>query len=175
MKKANSPKGNNNIFITGFMGSGKTTVGKVLAKKLNRKFIDLDEAIEDFMDKKIYEIIEKFGEDYFRKIENQQLALACKEKETVIALGGGSLIAPKNQYQIRRSGSLVHLWANESTLMSRLENTNTRPLLKSGKGLRELYEERKPGYALANVCVQADERSPERIASNIINELERMK
>jgi shikimate kinase len=171
LKKVSLPNGNNNIFITGFMGSGKTTVGKALARKLNRKFIDLDAAIEEYLDQKIYDVIEKFGIEYFRKIENQQLALLCKEKEAVISLGGGSLIAPKNQAQIKKSGTLIHLWANEKTLMNRLEKSYTRPLLKSGKGLKELYEERIPGYQQANICVRTDDLSPEEISENIIHEL----
>lgn len=171
LKKVNSKNISKNIFITGFMGSGKTTVGRALAKKLNKKFIDLDSAIEEFLDQSIGHVIEKYGEAYFRKIENQQLALLCKEKDSVISLGGGSLIEPKNQKQIQKSGSLVHLWANKDTLLQRLEKSNARPLLKSGRALKDLYEERQNGYGQAQICIATDGLSPKKIAEKIAEKI----
>ena len=168
-----SKQDSKNIFITGFMGSGKTTVGKALAKRLNRKFIDLDTAIEEFLDQSISHVIEKFGEEYFRKIENQQLAVLCKQKNAVISLGGGSLIEPKNQSQIEKAGSLVHLWANKETLVQRLKKSHSRPLLKVGKDLKELYDERRQGYSKAQICVATDGLSPSKIAEKIEKELKK--
>lgn len=172
LKDTDSPKnGNNNIFVTGFMGSGKTTVGRALAKRLGKKFIDLDLAIEGFMEKKISEVIEEFGVDYFRKIENQQLAMMCKERDAVISLGGGSLISENNQFQIQKSGHLIFLMADEKTLMNRLETSHVRPLLKT-KGFYELYEERKRGYMKADLSIRTDEFPPERIVDVIIQEID---
>ena len=104
--KAESSK-NNNIFLAGFMGSGKTTTGKALAELLVKEFYDLDSSIENFVGKPVSTIIENFGLEYFRKIENQQLAQICQQTNSVIALGGGSLIALKNQAQVRRSQELT--------------------------------------------------------------------
>lgn len=150
------------------MGSGKTTVGRALAKKLGRKFIDLDIAIESFMEKKISEVIEEFGIDYFRKIENQQVAVLCKEHDAVISLGGGSLISENNQNQIKKSGQLIFLMADERTLMNRLERSHVRPLLKT-KGFFELFEERKAGYMKAGFSIRTDNFTPEKIVEMIID------
>jgi shikimate kinase len=152
------------------MGCGKTTSGKYLAKRLNKKFYDLDSEIEKFMDISVADIILKFGEEYFRKMENQQLAMLCKESNAIIALGGGSLILEKNQIQIKKHGLLVYLMAEERTLMNRLEKSHKRPLLE--KGFLELYEERKAGYLSANLCLRTDNFTPEQIAQRIISELE---
>ena len=152
------------------MGSGKTTVGKTLAKKLNRKFIDLDSEIEIFMEKKISSVISQFGLEYFRKIENQQLAMLCKEHDAIISLGGGSLIEKNNQKQIRKSGVLIFLMAEEKTLMRRLEKSHARPLLKD-KGYYELFEERRAGYMNADLNVCTDTLTPEEIAEVISKEI----
>jgi shikimate kinase len=163
-------KGNNNIFITGFMGSGKSTIGKALAKKLNKKYYDLDQSIEEFLEKKIPAVIEEFGLEYFRKIENQQLAVVCKMADSVISLGGGTLIAEKNQRQVGKSGILVFLMAEEKTLMQRLEKSHARPLLMK-KGFCELFEERKWGYMKSDLCIRTDEFSPEVIVDRIVSEI----
>lgn len=168
LNKVNSPN-NKNIFLTGFMGSGKTTVGKLLASQLEIDFIDLDTEIEKYLDQSISDTFKNFGEQYFRKIENQQLAMLCKKRNTVIALGGGSLLTEKNQSQILKSGVLVYLMADEKTLMNRLEKSYKRPLLD--KGFLELYEERNPGYLLAELSIRTDKFSPDKIAELIANEL----
>lgn len=170
MKEVNLQQSNGNIFITGFMGSGKTTVGKALAKRLKRKFIDLDGEIEAFMEKKISQVIEEFGVDYFRKMENQQLAMLCKEHHAVISLGGGSLIDENNQKQIKKSGVLIFLMAEEKTLMNRLEKSHVRPLLKD-KGFFELFEERKAGYMKAEMSIRTDNYTPEEISEIICQEI----
>jgi shikimate kinase len=163
---------NTNVFLTGFMGSGKTTVGELLSKKLNKKFFDLDAMIEKYLEQSISDVLEKFGEEYFRKIENQQLAMLCKEHDAVIALGGGSLIQEKNQTQIKKSGLLVYLMADEYTLMNRLEKSHSRPLLK--KGFTALIEERKFGYMKANFFIKTDDLAPEVIAERIEKEIDRL-
>ncbi len=155
------------------MGSGKTTVGRALAKKLGKKFIDLDLAIEDFMEKRISEVIEEFGIEYFRKIENQQLAVMCKERDAVISLGGGSLISENNQYQVKKSGHLIFLMAEEKTLINRLEKSHVRPLLKT-KGFYELFEERRRGYMRADLSIRTDDFAPEKIVDVVIQEIDNL-
>ena len=156
------------------MGSGKTTTGQFLSKKLNKKFFDLDTEVEKYMEQSISEVIEKFGEEYFRKIENQQLAMLCKEHDAVISLGGGSLIADKNQTQISKAGLLVYLMADERTLMNRLENSYPRPFLKRGLGFSELLTERQPGYMKANFFIRTDELAPEVLAERIAKAIEKL-
>ena len=174
--KKNNPKKleNPNIFLAGFMGSGKTTVGEILSKKLNKKFFDLDQEIEKFLGKYIFDVIEKFGIEYFRKIENQQLALLCQHRDAVIALGGGSLILDKNQMLVKKSGKLVYLMVEEKTLIRRLEKSYLRPLLKSGKGLGDLFEERKSGYMKADLCIRTDDFTPESVSNMILNEIKEL-
>jgi shikimate kinase len=173
LKKKNLEINNNsNLFITGFMGVGKTTIGELVAQKLNRKFFDLDKEIEEYLNLPVLDIIEKFGVEYFRKIENQKLALLCTYKEVVVALGGGTLIHNKNLKQVEKSGYLVYLMGDYTTVKNRLMASYQRPLFKNmdKSAFEILFEERKEGYTKAQLCVQTDGLLPDQVSNRILHE-----
>lgn len=121
------------IFLVGFMGSGKSTLGKKIAKKLNLPFFDLDDCIEQKTGKKIAELFNDNGESFFRDIESQQLTeLINNEEKYIISLGGGTPCFNNNMDLINNSGASVYLKYNTGILVSRLENAKAdRPLLKN--------------------------------------------
>jgi shikimate kinase len=123
----------NKIFLIGFMGSGKTTLGKRLAKKLDKPFLDLDVEIEKSESLTINQIFEKFGETHFRELESKVLkALIINNKEFVLSLGGGTPCDKNNMNLINNSGASIYLKYNAGILASRLiEAKAERPLIKN--------------------------------------------
>ena len=155
------------IFLTGFSGSGKSTIGPLLANSLGYEFIDLDQTIEKHAGKTISQIFAESGEDYFRSLEHQSLEGVVEQNNLVISLGGGILENDRSYELIKRSGTLVYLKSPSKTLAKRLYNNTDRPLLKGEKGRklsREEIEEkisiilakREPRYEGANLTVQTD-------------------
>ena len=141
---------NCNIILCGFMGSGKSTVGLLLAKKLGMSFIDLDTYIEKKEGMTVSKIFEKYGEPYFRNAEKNGL---------VIAAGGGTLVDKENADTFRTSGKIVLLDLPVEVIAERLKGDNSRPLLQrpdKDKAMRELYEKRMPLYkSAADITVDA--------------------
>ncbi len=138
------------IILIGFMGAGKTTVGKKLAKKLGVKFVDTDHLIEVRTGKKISDIFQEQGEAYFRSLETQALRDLSKETEQmVVAVGGGLPMQPENRPLLKELGTVIFLEAGVDALMRRLKNDTVRPKLQGGD-LREristLMAERKETY-----------------------------
>ena len=127
------------IFLLGFMGSGKSTIGKKLANQIHQKFIDLDEEIEKHTQKSIAELFENKGEAYFRKKEKEVLEKFCKDKENfIMALGGGTPCFHNNMKLINQSGVSIYINYNAGILASRLFNAKTvRPLVQ-GKSEEEI-------------------------------------
>lgn len=135
-----------NIILIGMPGSGKSTLGALLAKELDRRFLDLDEEIVRVTGKTIPEIFEESGETGFRKIEKETLASLSEEKELVLATGGGTVIDPENVRVLREMGTVVFLDRPLKTLKSRVRR-DTRPLLAGGSDrMTVLYQERRPLY-----------------------------
>ena len=142
--------GKQNIVLTGFMGSGKTTVGKWLADALNLHFIDLDAKIEAEQKMKISEIFDKFGEEYFRSLETN----ACKDclnlSNMVIATGGGTVINRDNDKILKENSLVIFLNRTLDEIYKNLEGSTNRPLLKVdnvNEHIRSLYELRQPKYS----------------------------
>lgn len=138
-----------NIVLTGFMGSGKTTVGKWLADALSLDFIDLDVKIETEQKMKISEIFDKFGEEYFRSLETK----ACKDclnlSNTVIATGGGTVIRNDNDKTLKENSLIIFLNRTIDEIYKNLEGSTNRPLLQVdnvNEHIRSLYESRQPLY-----------------------------
>lgn len=120
------------IFLIGYMGSGKTTAGKKLAKKLNLDFIDIDQAISEMSGCSISEIFERNGEEAFRQLEHAVLKSLCQRKNLVVATGGGTPCFFDNMNLMNRYGMTVYLQMHPRSLASRLiESKDERPLLKS--------------------------------------------
>ena len=145
-----------NIVLCGFMGCGKTTVGKKTAKLLNLPFCDLDEYIEAREGMKIPEIFAAFGEDGFRTREAEAVEEVAQKGGMVVACGGGTVLFPKNVEAFRKSGSLiVLLYVPLLLLQERLKGDTQRPLLQRPdrhKVISELYRERMPKYRAAADC-----------------------
>ena len=162
----------NQIILIGFMGAGKTTIGKALAKSLNREFADTDERIEADTGRKIPDIFEKEGEPYFRRLETETLQKLEKEEiPRVIAVGGGLPMQPENGPILNRMGTVVFLEADTDTLEARLRGDTSRPKLQGGE-LREriltLMREREETYRqVAHLSVRTDHRSVDEVTEEI--------
>lgn len=139
-----------NIFLVGFMGVGKTSVGGLLAQKLNCKFIDLDKLIVEQENSSIKDIFSKFGEEYFRELEYKTLASIINYTDSVIALGGGTFIFERNRNLIQQNGISIWLECDLDVILSRLNNDTLRPLYSNPQQMQELLNKRLSAYSQAN-------------------------
>jgi shikimate kinase len=141
---------NKNIVLTGFMGAGKSTVGRKLAKVLSMDLVDTDDMIESRSGMSIPEIFTKYGEDYFRALEEEVVAEASKLHGHVIVTGGGVVLREINMRNLKKNGVVIYLHAEPDIIYTRIKNQTHRPLLQVedplGK-IRELLEYRAPFYA----------------------------
>lgn len=154
-----------NIVLIGMAGCGKSTVGKVLAEKLGKELVDTDEMIENVENMPIPEIIEKFGEVHFRNCENAAIILAGREKECVIATGGGVITRPENYNPLKQNGIIVFINRDADLLP-----TKGRPLSQM-HGVKALYEKRMPLYRqFADIEVDGNGTNDE-VADRIIKEI----
>ncbi len=159
-----------NIVLTGFMATGKSTVGVLLAKKLGRKFIDTDSLIVEREKRSISEIFEKDGEKYFRAVEKQIIACVSELSDTVIATGGGAVLDKENIEMLRKNSIIVNLCASAKTIYERTLQNTTRPLL-SEKGIEDIEKmlnTRKKYYENNDFEIQIDALSPLAIVEKII-------
>jgi len=169
------------LCLAGFMGSGKTTVGRQLAQQLGWRFLDLDERIEERAGAKISEIFERLGEAAFRDLEFEQLNRALTEGAaaavpTIIALGGGTFAQPRNLEALRatckpedapRDGFVIWLDCPVEQLFARCVTMGNRPLFRDEISFRKLYEERLPFYRMADFRVDGG-GEPRAVAERII-------
>jgi shikimate kinase len=156
------------IYLIGFMGAGKTTVGRRLARKLGWKFIDLDQEIERREGRRIAEIFRDNGEPYFRSLEQRCLEDVASSPRAVIALGGGAFIDPQNRQVAEKSGLTVWLKVSFAKVTDRVKIDGTRPKFSDKDQVERLYESREPHYALAKVHVSTDTNTPDSVANEII-------
>ena len=152
-----------NIVLTGFMASGKTTIGKLLAKKLSRDFYDSDRMIEYKEGMTVSEIFEKFGETEFRRMENELSKELANFEDSVIALGGGFVLNPENIENLRTNSIIVYLKTNEEIIKSRFSHSaGSRPLMKNSK-LDEViskFREREKYYENCDICIELSVDNP---------------
>lgn len=120
----------NRIYLTGFMTSGKSTLGKILANVLGWNFYDLDKEIERDEAKRVTEIFESKGEPYFRKIESKKLQHLSLEHNVIISLGGGTIVNEENVNFITQNGKLIYLKVDPEIIYSRIKKKTDRPLFK---------------------------------------------
>jgi shikimate kinase len=162
------------IFLIGFMGAGKTTVGRILAREIGAGFVDLDEVIERECGVSISEIFARFGEDYFRDLETRSLGSVDTDKVMVIATGGGVVLREGNWSIMRQRGVTVYLRASPEVLYMRVRDSSFRPLLnvKNPKErLFELLSQRASLYERADLIIDTDSISPYDVAEEIIRRL----
>lgn len=175
---------NNPIYLTGFMTSGKSTIGPILANVLGWDFYDLDKVIADQENKSIVEIFESSGEEYFREVEKETLAKLSVQTKLVVALGGGTLTNELNLEVIKKTGLLVYLKVTPEILYKRLKNKIDRPLFKDlvlgEKSEKEfiqkietLLNSREDYYNQADLIINTDETkigyTVDRIAKQILS------
>jgi len=154
------------------MGVGKTTLGKIVSKMANLKFIDTDSNIEKNCSMKISEIFKKRGEKFFRLEEKKEVLKSLKETNSVIALGGGAFIDKTIRDNILKNAISIWLDVNLKDLNKRTNWNNKRPLLNKEnkpKEISRLYEDRKNIYKLADHKINCDHLSKKNIAKKIIN------
>lgn len=164
----------NNIILIGFMGSGKTTVGKELAKTLSFNFYDSDALIEKKTGQSVKEIFAVHGETYFRGLETDLIKeLTGQISNTVLSVGGGLPIQTGNAELLRMLGTVVYLSANRENIKKRLAGDSTRPLLNGIGGesrFEELFTYREPIYkAASNLSITTDNKAIGEIVGDIIN------
>lgn len=160
-----------NIYLVGFMGTGKTAVGKELSKKKKWQFVDLDELIELREKRSISDIFAKDGEPYFRRKEKQVLKEVAKEKKFVVACGGGIVIDKDNIRIMKESGIIICLTASPKVILDRVSGYRHRPLLNLAdpkKQIELLLKLRAPYYALADKTIDTSKLSVEQVIQNII-------
>jgi shikimate kinase len=159
------------IVLTGFMGSGKSTVGPLLAARLRWRFVDVDEVIESDAATKITDLFAREGEAAFRKREHEAIARLAKEDALVLALGGGAIETEEVRTLLLGSAGtlLVHLEVELETTLKRCAGTEwVRPILADRENLAARYERRLPLYRLAHVSIKADGLTPEEAVEAIV-------
>ena len=164
-------KGSPAFYLVGFMGCGKTTVGRLLADQLKWDFVDLDEEIERETEAKIVDIFDKFGEASFRALErkalNNQIRHARMGVARVIAIGGGAFAQASNRETIEAAGVSIWLKSPIETLWQRVSQEYDRPLARDRRKFEALYRERKPSYANADFTIERPNASPDQIVEEI--------
>lgn len=157
-----------NIILSGFMGCGKTTIGRIIARKLSLDFIDTDKLIEEKEGRIIREIFDTDGEGYFRDREHEICAELSNEDNMVIATGGGALTFDRNKEVLSKNGRIIFIDVDLDTIIKRIGNDSRRPLLNNET--RALFDKRNPIYKKNcdfTITVRGDVSARE-IAYNII-------
>lgn len=162
-----------NIALVGFMGTGKSTVGQLVASMLHFRFLDTDSMIEGMAGRKISDIFAAEGEARFREYEQQVVQKLETIENTVIATGGGLIANAANLANLRQHALVVCLWATPETIMKRVGHQSHRPLLRVENPLekiRSLLQERAPFYKQADVLLSSDFRRPKEVAVHVVHE-----
>jgi len=160
-----------NIYLVGFMGTGKTSVGKELAKKKKWQFMDLDELIELRERRSISDIFAKEGEPYFRRIEKKILKEVSAENKFVVACGGGIVLDKGNIKIMKETGIIICLTATPEVILNRTSGCTHRPLLNVAgpkNQIRLLLKLRSPYYGQADLSIDTSKLSLKEVAAKII-------
>jgi shikimate kinase len=155
------------IYLVGFMGAGKSSVGRALSKRLGWSLIDLDSEIERSQQMTVQEIFRKFGESRFRELERKHLERVSTQRKVVIALGGGAYVDPQNRRIADSTGLTLWLQAAFSRIVQRVKLDGSRPLFEDNDRAMRLYDERQPSYAQAQFQISTDDRTPDAVAAEI--------
>ncbi|MBF0107321.1 MAG: shikimate kinase [Deltaproteobacteria bacterium] len=158
-----------NIYITGFMGAGKTRTGLLLAQKLNRRFLDTDTLIVNEAQMTITEIFEKKGEAWFRALESRIIGDLSQRTSLVVGLGGGAILDEKNR-QVLSRGIWVFIDTSFQIIKERVGRRSHRPLAQDPKKFEELYNQRLPLYRQAAIII-SNKEDAEVICQSIIQEI----
>ena len=168
----------NNIYLTGFMSSGKTTVSKLLSETLNKSLYDTDNLIINKTNLTINDIFLKFGEEYFRELETEILEEVSKKENAIISTGGGIILRDRNRQVMHETGKIIYLNAEFSVIEERLENARkSRPLLmEETEKIRKRFDDRQPLYKDCDFEIKiTKDMTPKKITDIIISYLEDIK
>jgi len=163
-----------NIVITGFMGTGKTSVGRELARRLGRKFVDMDEVLVKRLGTSIGEVFRQHGEGLFRRQEARLVAELGRQKGLVIATGGGTVLLPENRQDLSRNGELICLESAPEVVIRRLEVPGDRPLILEGKPRERIYrllELRRGSYAMVPRHIDTSHLTVYQVVERILSHL----
>ncbi|MEM6884699.1 MAG: shikimate kinase [Verrucomicrobiota bacterium] len=159
------------IILVGLMGSGKSSVGRYLAKRTGWLFSDIDTMVEAYSRQTITQIFAEQGEDGFRDVEEEMVELAVKDlKPGIIATGGGAILSERNRTLMLRYGHVIYLSASPEFLLERTRKDTSRPLLQTEdplEVLKQLYEKRHPLYQRAHVEHSVENRTVRSLSSQI--------
>ena len=159
-----------NIYLVGFMGTGKTVVGRQLAKQKGWNFVDLDELIELQQQRRIVDIFAQEGEAYFRKIEKKILKQAATQNKFVVACGGGVVLDPDNIKLMKKTGILICLCATGEEILKRVSASSLRPILNVAKPrerIELLLKMRAPYYMQADKTIDTSRSSIRQVVAKI--------
>lgn len=161
-----------NVTLIGFMGTGKTSVGKRLARRLGWQFVDVDQMIESSADKPIKSIFAEHGEPVFRRFEQRMIRHFSRKDHQVIATGGGAFIDPQNRSRLRASGPVICLTAKPKSILARVgKRLDARPLLAGGvdplSRIRALMQQRASAYAQADLTIDTTDLSLEEVVKQV--------
>jgi len=160
----------NNIYLVGFMGTGKTSVGEGLAKKMKRRFIDLDDLIELKERRRICDIFAQEGEPYFRRSEHEALKEVAREKDFIVACGGGIVVNRDNIKIMKETGRIICLRASLPVILKRIRGASHRPLLNvkdQQEQIKCLLKMRAPFYASADRSIDTSRLSIDEVISRV--------
>jgi len=160
-----------NIVLTGFMGTGKTAVGKELSRMLTMKLVDIDTEIEKSEKMSINDIFRNLGEQRFREIETGMIKKFAIQKNLIISTGGGAVLREENMAALRENGIIFCLNAFPETILKRTSGSSERPLLKVENPLsriEDLLKLRMPFYKDAGITIDTEGKTPLQIAAEII-------
>jgi len=162
------------IVLTGFMGAGKTTVGQLLARRLNWRFLDVDIEIEAAAESSIADLFLIHGEPWFRQVEYDTICRLADSEHVVLALGGGAIEDERTRQLLLQAEEtqLVHLHASLGTVLVRCKGTDDlRPVLRDRANLEARYERRLPLYRLAHLTIAVDSLLPEAVVDSILEQI----
>lgn len=160
-----------NIFLVGFMGAGKSTVGKILAKEIGYGYYDADKFIEEEAGTTVTQIFSEHGEPYFRDLESESLETLAKKEKIVVATGGGVVQRDRNWDVMKQYGISIYLRASVETIWERIKTDTTRPLLQVEDPVAtasELLNKRTPMYERADIVIDTDNLSLAQVTDEVI-------
>lgn len=163
------------IFLIGFMGSGKSTIAKLLCEKLSANLVEMDERIVKEQGMSINDMFAQFGEDRFRDIESQLVCDILEEGNAVVSCGGGVVVRKQNVKNMKAKGRIVYLTATPETIFERVRHSTDRPILNGNMNVEyitELMAKRKDLYeAAADITIATDGKDKETICEEIVEKI----
>lgn len=159
------------IVLIGMMGSGKTTIGKLLGEKLTLRSIDIDVIIEQNEKRTISEIFQNEGEKYFRNIERETIKKNFTNKDLIISLGGGAFENQLTQELLLKNSTVIYLKTSPNVILERIKNNTNRPLLKNQMTVEKIQSiilQRQKNYELANITILTDNKNTDKIVEEIL-------